>query len=240
MKVANPSIWRRLSALPLLLLVPVSAHAYLLPQASVFQKAIQPRSGLKSIEWMAKVTDLKANFVFQENLWIDFESGKVGANYQSPVNESLGSMQTTLGSLADFGKFWLSIGLDPSLVRTRKAMQDLKVSPNAGEEAALARLGNRVVWGWGDDSRILFEKDDFTPVQYQSGSGTAAELMTFQSFAVASDKARIPKLVVFRSEGQDLYVFELKAIKVDLPLKEKANQGPLQGSALKEWVSLVR
>lgn len=221
-----------------LVMLALPAQAYLLPQASVFQKSIQPRSGLRSIEWMAKVTDLKANFVFQENLWIDFENGKVGAVYLSPLNEPLGSLQTTLASLGDFGKFWLSIGLDPSITRTRKAMQELKVAPAPGEEASLGRIGTRVVWSWGDEARVFFEKDEFQPAQYQKGPGT--DVLLFQSYAIASDKARIPKSVVFRTGGQDRYLFELKAVKVDLPLKEKSAHGSLPVSALKEWVSLVR
>jgi hypothetical protein len=226
----------------------LQAQAYLLPATSVLQKAIQQRSGLKSIEWMAKVTDLKNNFVFQENLWIDFESGKVGASYLSLSHEPLGSIQTTLNSLAEFGRFWLSIGMDPSVSRTRKAMQDLKVAPAPGEDAALSRVGTRVAWMWGEGARIFFEKDDFSPLQYQRGSGNGSsngssngsEVLVFHSFAVASDKARVPKSVVFRSGARDLFFFELKAIKVDLPLKDKTPPVPIEDAPLKEWVSLVR
>ncbi|NDF14289.1 hypothetical protein EB061_03065 [bacterium] len=220
--------------------LPLLARAYLLPAASVLQKAVQQRSGLKRIEWMAKVTDLKSNFVFLENLWIDFENGKVGANYLSSSNELLGSTQTTLNTLGDFGRFWLSIGLDPSIARTRKAMQELRVAPEPGAEAALARVGMRVAWTWGEAARIFFEKDDFTPLQYLRDTEGRTEALVFNGFAVASDKARVPKSVVFRSGGRDLFVFELKAIKVDLPLKEKAANEPAQDGPLKEWVSLVR
>lgn len=232
---------KKLAAIGLMsLLLPILADAYLLPSTSVFQKAIQHRSGLKTVEWMAKVTDLKGNFVFQENLWVDFESGKLGANYLTPLNETLGSTQTTLASLSEFGKFWLTIGLDPSFVRARKAMQELGVFPNPGDEAQLVRMGTRVAWAWGEGARIFFEKDDFSPLFYQSKPSAGSDAIAFLSFAVASDKARIPKSVVFRSGGKDLYTFELKAIRVDLPLKEKPVPGSLQGSALKEWVSLVR
>ncbi len=217
-----------------------SAWAYVPPAGFVLGHTVSQRSGLKSIEWTAKVTDLNSKSVFKEALRIDFQSGKVTAIYSSPSDEPLGSIQTSIASLHRLGKFWLGISLDPSMSRVKEALLELNVLPAEGEEAKLGRSKGKPVWFWGNESRIEFEKDEFNPISYQGGADATSDGVFFDGFAIASAKAKAPKLVRVRTQTFDTYQFELKSIKTDSPLKEKMQASTLQQAAVKEWVSLVR
>ncbi len=66
--------------------------------------------------------------------------------------------------------------------------------------------------------------------------------VTVLSVAIPGATAKVPKMVEIRHRGRDrAYQFELKSIKADSPAKkEKFEASPIESSAVKEWVQLVR
>ncbi len=182
--------------------------------------------------------------MFKETLRVDYSTGKVQISYFSPSDEPLGAVETTLARLSPFGRFWLVIALDPDAVRVRAALGELRVSPKAIQEVRLSRIEQKVTWGWmspGDPiAEIDFQKDEFAPLRYREG--LKLDGVTVRSFAIPGATAKVPKLVEVRHAGRDqAFQFELKSIKADTPAKkEKFEAAPIESSAVKEWVQLVR
>ena len=232
-------------------LVGSSALAYV-PQAGfVLNHALGERSGLKNLEWTAKITNhyskLKnpeeGDSVFKETLRVDFTTGKVQMTFTSPSDQPLGAVQTTLAKLSRFGKFWLVVSLDPNSSRVKSALEDLLILPTSDQEARLSRVNGKVTWGWGSSgdpvSEVDFEKDEFLPLRFQSGQ--ELEGVVFESFAMASATAKVPKTAGVRLSGVSrAFEFELKSIKTDSPAKEKFGESPLESSGIKDWIKLVR
>jgi hypothetical protein len=225
------------------LLVSSTANAYLPPAGFVLGHAVTARAGLKSLEWTAKVTDLKNRAVFKETLRLDFVAGKVSASYQSPTDEPLGSIQGPIALINKLGRFWLCVSLDPNIARVKSALETLHVLPAEAEEARLERIGSQVAWAWGVDALIGFEKDEFSPLIYRETLDPKSDSVQFQGFAIASANSRVPRNVLVRSKGEDAFSFELKSIKTDSPApkeKEKIAGAAPQLPSVKDWVSLVR
>jgi hypothetical protein len=228
-----------------------NAFAYV-PQAGfVLNHALTERSGLKNLEWTAKVTNhyskLKnpeeADSVFKETLRVDYVTGKVQISFASPSDQPLGAVQTTLAKLGRFGKFWLVVSLDPNSSRVKTALEDLLILPTADQEVHLSRVGGKVTWAWGSAgdpvSEVDFEKDEFLPLRFQTGQ--ELDGVAFQSFAMASATAKVPKVVDVRALGQSrAFEFELKSIKTDFPAKEKFVESPIESTGIKDWIKLVR
>jgi hypothetical protein len=246
-----------------------SAHAYLPGADFVVSHAVSERAGLKSLEWSARITAsadasggntvdsavgsvvpvpspaaMTASVMFRENLRVDFTTGKVRISYFSPSDEPMGMIETTLARLSPFGRFWLVVALDPDAVRVRAALGELRVPPRTNQEVRLSRIDQKVTWGWtsqGDPvAEIEFQKDEFVPLRYREGLNLDG--VTVRSIAIPGATAKVPKLVEIRHRGRDrAYQFELKSIKADTPeKKEKFEASPVESSAVREWVQLVR
>jgi hypothetical protein len=225
----------------LISLFSVPAFAYLPPAGFVLGHAVTERAGLKSLEWSAKITDLKNRSVFKETMRLDFVAGKMSAVYQSPTDEPLGAIQGPISLINKLGRFWLCVSLDPNIARVKSALESLRVLPSEAEETRLDRIGNQIAWVWGVDALIGFEKDEFTPLIYRESEDPKSDSVLFQGFAIASANSKVPKNVILHAKGEDLFTFELKSIKTDsLPGKEKITGPAPQLPALKEWISLVR
>ncbi|MBU6153617.1 MAG: hypothetical protein KGP28_04880 [Bdellovibrionales bacterium] len=217
------------------------ANAYLPPAGFVLGHAVTDRAGLKSLEWTAKVTDLKNRAAFKEVLRLDFISGKISASYQSPTDEALGGIQGPISLLNKLGRFWLCVSLDPNIARVKAALETLRVLPGETEETRLERVGNQIAWMWGVDALIGFEKDEFTPLIYRENADPKADAIIFQGFAIAAANSKVPRNVLVRVKDEDLFSFELKSIKTDSPaIKEKISIAAPQLPSVKEWISLVR
>jgi hypothetical protein len=227
------------------------AMAYV-PQAGfVLNHALTERSGLKSIEWTAKISNHyskvvnseESDSVFKESLRVDYGTGKVQISFSSPSDQPLGSIQTTLAKLSRFGKFWLVVSLDPNSSRVKSALEELHILPAADQEVRFSRVNGKVTWNWGSAgdpvSEVDFEKDEFLPIRFQMGQESDGVL--FQSFAMASSTAKVPKAVDVRMLGQSrMFEFELKSIKTDPPVKEKFVESPVSNAGIKDWIKLVR
>ncbi len=218
------------------------AHAYLPPAGFVLGHSVTERAGLKSLEWTAKITELKSHSVFKEILRLDFVSGKMSASFQSPSDEPLGSIQGPIALINKLGRFWLCVSLDPNIARVKSALETLRVLPAEMEETRLDRIGSQIAWVWGVDALIGFEKDEFTPLIYRETQDSKGDSVLFQGFAIAAANSKVPKNVMIHVRGEDLFSFELKSIKTDAlaPAKEKAPGSAPQLPAIKEWISLVR
>jgi hypothetical protein len=217
-----------------------TAMAYVPPASFILTHALKDRKGLSSVEWSAKVTQLKSQAVFKENLRVDFASGRIQIQYLSPNDEVLGGIHTTLNELHGLGKVWLLIGMDPNSARVRNALTEMSLLPKLDTEARLTREGSRVAWTWGSGALIHFLKDEFYPISYESGSAPTDDQIVFESFASTGAQVHVPKSVKIRAESIDAYRFDLKSVKVDVASKTNYPQGPINSIAVKEWVSLVR
>jgi hypothetical protein len=217
------------------------ALAYLPPAGFVLGHSVTERAGLKSLEWTAKITDLKNRSAFKETLKLDFVAGKMSAVYQSPTEEPLGTIQGPIALINKLGRFWLCVSLDPNIARVKSALETLRVLPAEVEETRLDRIGNQIAWVWGVDALIGFEKDEFTPLIYRETQDPKSDSILFQGFAIASANSKVPKNVIVHAKGEDLFTFELKSIKTDArPGKEKIAGPAPQLPSVKEWISLVR
>ena len=217
-----------------------SASAYVPPSSFVIHHAVHERLGLRNLEWTAKVTDVRTKSVFLETLRVDFGSGKVQFQFETPGGDPLGGAIGSLKAGSRLSKFWLTVALDPNEARVIEALLELGVPPGEHVEASFARSGTTVTWAWGEVSRIQFQKDEFVPLSYEVRNDTPSDALVFKSFASASAKARVPKQALVRVEGKDAFEFELKSIKTDTSFKDKLSQATLQLPLLKEWISLVR
>ncbi len=218
-----------------------AAFAYLPPAGFVLGHSVTERAGLKSLEWTARVTDLKNRSVFKEVLKLDFIAGKLSATYLSPTDEPLGAIEGPIHLINKLGRFWLCVSLDPNIARVKSALETLKVLPAEVEETRLERVGNQIAWVWGVDSLIGFEKDEFTPLLYRESQDVKSDSVLFQGFAMAAANSKVPKNVLVHAKGEDLFSFELKSIKTNgLQGKEKPTGPAPQLPAVREWISLVR
>jgi len=232
-------------------LIPAAAHAYLPPAGFVLSHAVGERSGLKSIEWTAKVTRHGAQGAeddahvsgFKETLRVDYATGTVRMSFSSPSDQPLGSFQTTLDRLSPIGRFWLVVALDPNFSRVKTALEELQLLPAPEQEARLTRSGDKVAWTWGKDtdpvSEVDFQKDEFTPLAYRSG--LKRDGVSFDSVAIAGASAKVPRQVSVRFEGRNnAWDFELKSVKTDAPAEKNPASAPVTLPGIKEWIKLVR
>jgi hypothetical protein len=216
------------------------AVAYSPPPAFILARALKDRKGLRSIEWSARITDTKSQAVFKEHLRVDFPSGRILATYSGPSDEPWGSHEADPSSLSRLGRFWITVGLDPSGARVRSALSELGVLPDEATESKLIRIGKSVTWGWGGEMRILFGKDSFLPTGYFSRPDPGTESVQTENFVLSGNQLQVPKTVVVTT-GTSSYRFEIRSVKVDVPNKvAPAAQGKSDHALVKGWVTLVR
>ncbi|NDG84892.1 MAG: hypothetical protein EBX52_07630 [Proteobacteria bacterium] len=227
------------------------AQAYLPPAGFVLNHAVGERSGLKSIEWTAKVTrhapsgtsEEEIVSSFKETLRVDYVTGKVQISFSSPSDQPLGAIQVPVTKLSPFGRFWLVVSLDPNLSRVKSALEELQILPAHEQEVRLNRVGGKVAWTWGSQtepvSEVDFQKDEFTPLRYQSGR--LRDGVSFQSIAIAGASAKVPKQASVRFDGRNnVFDFELKSVKADAASEKKFVETPVTLPGIKEWIKLVR
>lgn len=216
------------------------ALAYSPPPSFIVGRAIKERKGLRSIEWIARITEVRSQISFKEHLRIEFPSGRMVANYSGPSDESWGSHESDSSALSRLGRFWISVGLDPNGARVKAALSELGVLPEETAESKLLREGKSVTWTWGDGAKILFGKDTFLPVGYSGRSEQGAEGLRFESFMLAGNHLQIPKAGAVTA-GAANYRFEIRSVKVDAPSKGfTAAPVRVEAPPAKGWVSLVR
>jgi len=216
------------------------AHAYIPPPSFILEEAAKAHDSLKTIAMDGVITDLQDQSTLKESLKIDFVKGKMLATY-STDSEAIGNYESSLSNLHRFGKFWITLGVDPSQSRFRQALQELNVVPNEQTEAKLMRIGKVVTWGWGADPSIQFLKDEFLPIFYQTGEGTpASQAILLSDYTSSSFAVRAPKEVVIALQGKDAFRFEMKSIKINQTFKFQPAPGGLKSRLAKDWATLVR
>ena len=218
----------------------VPAQAYTPPTGYILNQALKNRESLKEINFEGKVTDLKRNYSFKEKVQINFLSGKVSLSYLGASDEALGATQTTLENLHRLGKFWFGVALDPNGPRFKKDLEELNAIPHEKSVANLTRIGNKVMWSWGDECTIQFYKDEFLASDYQAGIGDSAEEIFLKEYTSSGAAVRVPRTVLIKQKGKDDFSFELKALKLNTLTKEPLVQAPLNSPSVSEWTALVR
>jgi hypothetical protein len=223
-----------------MLLTASTALAYVPPAAWILKQSIKDRSGLGSLEWTAKVTDLKTQTVFKEVLRADFRAGKLYIKYLTPADEAIGGYQIEFENLQSFGKVWFEALMDPDMGRVRAALTNLHVLPDVGTEAKLTRQGKLTAWSWGSGPMIHFLKDEFYVVGYQSTQEPKSDRLVFDAFASTGVQARVPRNARIQIGGVDTFSFELKSVKMAPTAKFTFIPAQSPSQAVREWVALVR
>lgn len=227
--------------LSLILFISSSSLAYTPPNGFILNQLFRERSSLKELYLEGKITDLKSNAVVKEKLSLDFQTGKLVSIYLSPNDEVLGSYEADLKNTHRLGKFWIGVALDSNGARFKKALEELDAIPRERSVAILSRIGTKVVWSWGEDTHIDFYKDEFLAARFQSGSAQTLDEIFIKEYSSPSAAIRIPKVVSIRSQGQDQFRYELKAMKVNTPSKLTASSETTPASpTVQEWTNLVR
>lgn len=222
-------------ALIALLSGPVSSFAYVPPAHFVLDRMMKGRDGLKSLELVSEVRDLKNNAVFNETLRLDFVGGRYWAVITEPSGALAASHFAKLSELRPLGSAWIEMGYEPIEYRFREALQRFEVWPTDKIENRLVRDAGKVRWAWGKDNQIEVEKDQFVWAGFKDDDKNELQVL---------DQARFPRVVVIKNRGTDAYQYTLKGFKINPPVKWNTSQlVPAQGALLdpvREWMELVR
>ena len=223
-----------------LLLWPTLASAYAPPPEFIVSRSIKERKSLRSVEWIARITDMKTQTAFKEYLRVEFPSGRLLAAYSGLSDEPYGLHEADSAALSRLGRFWMIVTLDSGGARVRSALSELGVLPGDTSESKLFRSGKSVMWGWGDAVRVFFGKDTFLPMGYSSRSESGSDSLSFESFMLAGNQLQVPKFAAVIS-GALSYRFEIRSVKVDVSAKAApVATTRVEVPQVKGWVSLVR
>ena len=219
----------------------ISAFAYVPPVSFILSEAEKAHDAVKTIVMEGIVTDLRNQTSLRELVRIDFVTGNLSVAYFNG-NEPEGTYESHVKDIHRLGKFWITLGIDPSAARFKQALQELNALPTEKTEAILNRMGDVVTWSWGEDPVVQFVKDDFFPADYLSGGkGTSSEEILISEYTSPSSSVRVPKTVILKFKGKDTYRFDVKSVKINQVLKFTANAGnTLKSPLAKDWVTLVR
>jgi hypothetical protein len=224
----------------LALLFSTQASAYVPPVSFIISEAMKSHESIKTIVMEGKITDLRNQMVLNEVLRIDFTSGHLSASYSSDKTPE-GSYDSTMSGIHRLGKFWITLGMDPSSVRFRQALSELNAMPTEKTEAKLWRVGSTVTWMWGEAPVVQFVKDDFLPADYLSGgAGPSGQEILINEYTSSASSTRVPKTVFIKFQGKEVYRFDVKSVKINQALKLQASGNTLKSSMAKDWVTLVR
>jgi hypothetical protein len=221
--------------------VSVSALAYVPPVSFILSEASKSHETVKTLVMEGKITDLRSNTAIREVLRLDFTTGRLSAAYFTE-NEPEGVYDSTVKDIHRLGKFWITLGMDPSQARFKQALQELNALPsNEKTEAKLWRIGNNVTWLWGEDPAVQFFKDDFLPAAYATGGvGPTGQEIAVAEYTSSASSVRVPKTVSIKFQGKEIYRYEVKSVKLNQTLKFNQAASPLKSVIAKDWVTLVR
>jgi hypothetical protein len=153
-------------------------------------------------------------------------------------------MEFVLRDLPRFGKFLITLALEPNQNRFKQALHELGVTPTEKTETKLSRNNGVVTWMWGDNPKIELIKDEFLPSRYvMDEGGSNAQEVTINEYTGASSTAfRIPKLIWIKLQGKELFRYDMKSTKINQKLKWSNDKAltSVKSQSAKDWTSLVR
>jgi hypothetical protein len=219
-------------------------------------EALKTHSDIKTIVLEGTITDLRNQTAVRETLRIDFATGRMSAAYFNGA-EPVGIYENHVKDVHRLGKFWINLAMDPNHVRFHEALRELNAVPVETSEAEatdittdktdlkngvkLLRVGSHIAWSWGPDPVIAFIEDEFLPLEYQTGMGTTSnEGILLNEYTSSSSDTRVPKTVLIRLQGKDIYRYEVKSVKLNQTLKFNNAVVALKSPIAKDWVTLVR
>jgi hypothetical protein len=238
------------------LFISTGARAYIPPASFILSEALKTHEHVKTLVLDGSITDLRNQTAVREILRIDFATGRLSGAYFNGT-ESVGTFESHVKDVHRLGKFWINLAMDPSHVRFYEALRELNAVPEETPETQtvdktsdqtavkngvrLIRVGPHIAWSWGTDPVIAFIEDEFLPLEYQTGMGTTSnEGILLSDYTSSSSDTRVPKTVLIRLQGKDIYRYDVKSVKLNQTLKFNGAPTALKSPIAKDWVTLVR